>query len=229
MSPRVVLAVAAAGILWATSQSSAQEPPLLNSLEVQRLGEIGDSVSHARLHDHFAALTDKYATEARRYQSMSSAIIGNPNRSVPVRPDAHWVRLAARTTRSAAVVRELAAHHQRLASGLPSVAPPNSATYEGGRGAPAPTRSELRALAAAARLPRDHRILEEYYLLLAAKHDAVRDQHVAMAQAYRGNAGRRTGSGDPAVHCDRVIKQSRDAAADSRGRAHVHRQLATIG
>lgn len=75
----------------------------------------------------------------------------------------HCARLALLNTESAATLRELAAHHERLALGTPSTA------------------------------PADHRALAEYFLTVAAGHTAEADAHGRMAQAYRGTANRRGG------------------------------------
>jgi hypothetical protein len=47
---------------------------------------------------------------------------------------AHCERLTELNTRSAITVRELAAHHQRLATGEPSTPPRNGARFEDGAG-----------------------------------------------------------------------------------------------
>jgi hypothetical protein len=48
-----------------------------------------------------------------------------------------------------------------------------------------------------------------------------------MAQAYRGHANRR--GGDPAAHCDRLARESRQAAGEALATATSHTRLATIG
>jgi len=136
-------------------------------------------------------------------------------------------RLATLGTQSAATLRELAEHHERLAVGTASTVPAAAARFEDGEGAPAPTDQELRALAGRARTPADHRALAEYFMTVAEGHTMEAEHHTAMAQAYRGNANRR--GGDPAVHCDRLVKLAREAAKEALAAETVHTQLATIG
>jgi hypothetical protein len=90
-----------------------------------------------------------------------NACAGNPNRQVAV-GNRHCRRLAELDMQSAATLRELAAHHDRLAAGVRSSEPADSAAFEAGEGAPEPADAELKALAATARTPADHRALEEY-------------------------------------------------------------------
>ena len=54
-------------------------------------------------------------------------------------------------------------------------------------------------LAAKASTPAEHRALEEYFLTLAKRYTAEANEHVAMAQAYRG-----TRIAQAAVHHDRL-------------------------
>jgi hypothetical protein len=214
------LAMAAAA---AAQDSSA----LLSSLEVRQHISSAQPADHASLRDHFVALADRYTADAARHTAMATAYVGNPNRGSATSPAAHCRRLAELATESAATVRQLAAHHERLAAGIPSEVPEDSARFEAGEGAPEPTNSELRKLAASARTPADHRDLEEYFVTLAARRAAEADEHTAMARAYRGNANRR--GGDPAVNCDRMVKLSREAAEEARGAAAEHGRWATIG
>lgn len=69
---------------------------------------------------------------------------------------------------------------------------------------------ELKALAAKANTPADYKNLEEYFLTLAKRYTADANDHVAMAQAYRG-----TKIAQSAAHCDRLVTLSRDAAKGS--------------
>lgn len=94
---------------------------------------------------------------------------------------------------------------------------------EGGKGAPASTEQELKDLAAKASTPADHRALMEYFLTTAKRYAAQADEHVAMAQAYRG-----TKIATAAVHCDRMVGLSRDAAKEANAAAAMHKDLASI-
>lgn len=229
MKIRFVTSLAALAIFAIATAANAQTPGVLNSLEVKRLVASAGPADHARLAGHFLALAVKYDREATRQDALTGAFVGNPNRTWTVAPGAHAGRLADLARESAATVRALAAYHQSRASGQAAVLPEDSTRFQGGEGARVPSDGELRELAASAATPTAHRVLEEYFLTLASKHDAEATSHVATAQSYRGNAGRRTLSGDPAIMCDRMVKLSRDSADEARAAAQVHRQLAVIG
>ena len=154
---------------------------------------------------------------------MAKGYVGNPNRGPSATLDTHCRRLTALASEAAATVRELAEHYGRLAEGIPSVAPVDGLHFEAGEGARQPTDQELRLAALDARTPWEHAALEEYFVALAARRTAEANAHLAMAQAYRGNPNRR--GGDPAVHCDRMAKQAREAAAKAEAAAFDHRQL----
>ena len=221
------IALAGVALVGLVTGAAAQERAnVLTSIEVKRLVSSAQSDDHARLRDHFTALADQYVTQARRDTDMARTLGGNPNRRFGVGTGNKYNRLAKAATESAATVRELAAHHGRLATGVPSTAPKDSARFEAGEGAPAPTTEQLREFAAGARTPADHRSLEEYYATLAETHAKAADKHVAMGRTYRASGIR---SLDPAIHCDRMVKQSREAADEARSAAAEHRQLAQIG
>jgi len=208
------------GVATAQTQSSA----VLNTLEVRQLVARAEPADHARLSAHFAALAERYTVEAKRHTSMSQGFVGNPSRQLATGMSAHCKRLAELNTQSAATLRELAAHHDRLAAGAPSTALRDGGRFEGGAGAPAPTDQELSALATNARTPADHRALEEDFLTLAKRYTADADEHAAIAQSWRGT---RVGT-SAAVHCDRLAKQLRDAAKEASAAATIHKQLAGI-
>ena len=207
------------GVATAQTKSSA----VLNTVELQQLIKRAEPADHARLSAHFAALAEWYTAEAKRHTSMSQSFVGNPSRQLATGMSAHCKRLAELDTQSATAVRELAAHHEKLAAGTPSAALPGSARFEGGAGAPGPSEKELDALAAKAGTPADHRVLEEYFLALAKRYTADAEQHVAMAQTYRG-----TRIVTAAVHCDDLAKELRDAAKEANAAATMHKQLSGI-
>ena len=222
----VMASVALVGL--AAGAAAQERQNLLTSIEVKRLVTSAQPPDHTRLRDHFAALSDQYATEARRDKNLARAPWGNPNRRSGVSAGSKWGRLAKQATTNAAITRELAAHHERLAAGLPSTPPKDSARFEAGAGAPEPSAAQIRELAAGARTAADHRSLEEYFATLATKYSREADSHAAMAVGYRGNP-RGTFSW-AAAHCEREVKQARDAAAEARAAAAEHRaQLARVG
>ena len=211
----LILAVTAAG------QTTS---PILNTLDVQQLVARGEPSDNAKLSTHFAALADRYAAEAKRHESMARSFVGNPNRSIGSGMSAHCRRLAELNTQSAATVRELATHHQKLAAGAPSTPPREGARFEGGAGAPKPTDQELVTLAAKANTPADHRALAEYFQTLARRYTADAEAHGTIAQSYRG-----TRIAQAAAHCDRIVTLSRDGAKEAMAAAEMHTQFANLG
>ena len=216
-----IAAVAALTLL--PGNVAAQDSGILNSLEVRQLvgrAEPGDQV---RLSAHFSALGNRYAAEAKRHASMAQSFIGNPSRNLGTGMSAHCKQLANLNTQSATTVRELAAYHQKLASGSPATPPKDGARFQGGAGAPAPTEKELNALAAKASTPAEHRALEEYFLTLAKRYTSDANEHVTLAQTYRG-----TRIAQAAVHHDRLAGLSRDAAKEATAAAEMHKGLAGV-
>jgi hypothetical protein len=227
MKPLTRLVVAAGALLWAVSFAAAQTPAgVLNKLEVQTLVAAGTPEANATLARHFAALADGYAADAARHKDMAGAFTGNPNRGVS-NVASHCIRLAEIASGEANAAREMATYHEQLASGATAAAPRNAAIYQGGKGAPEPTAGELHHLAMMARTPADHHALQEYFATLAKKNVADAEKHAARAQPYR--AGVRKSVGDPAAHCDHLVKLARDAAKTATEAATLHRQLANIG
>ncbi|MGH9242654.1 MAG: hypothetical protein ACRD3G_31785 [Vicinamibacterales bacterium] len=220
------LTLAAAALAVVAGSAWAQEKPsrLLNTLEVRELVARAEPADHTRLAVHFTALADRYATEANKHLSMAKSYVGNPNRNVGSGMSVHCRRLAELSTQEATTVRELATFHEKLAAGRPASPPRDSARFEGGAGAPAPTEKELNALAAKAGTPADHRALEEYFRTLAKRYTAEANDHVALAMTYRG-----TRIAQAAVIHDRLTGLARDAAKEATAAAEMHKQLATVG
>ncbi|HZS59308.1 MAG TPA: hypothetical protein VFA43_08570 [Gemmatimonadaceae bacterium] len=219
------LSLAAVAVLTLTGGVAAQDTPsgLLNNLEVRQLVARGEPGDQAQLSAHFSALADRYAAEAKRHISMSQNFVGNPSRNLGSGMSAHCKRLADLNTQSATTARELATYHAKLASGTPATPPPGGARFQAGAGAPEPTAQELNALAAKARTPAEHRGLEEYFLTLAKRYTAEADEHVALAQTYRG-----TRIAQAAVHHDRLATLAKDAAKEATEGAAMHKQLADV-
>ena len=217
--------LSAAAVLTLAGSVAAQDTPvgLLNNLEVRQLVARGEPGDQAQLSAHFTALADRYAAEAKRHISMSQSFTGNPSRNLGTGMSAHCKQLANLNTQSETTVRELAAYHAKLASGTPATPPKGGARFQGGAGAPAPTEKELNALAAKASTPAEHRGLEEYFLTLARRYTAEANEHVALAQAYRG-----TRIAQAAMHHDRLATLSRDAVNEASAGAEMHKQLAGV-
>ena len=214
-----VAAIALAGI------ATAQDRPtgLLNNLEVRELVGRAEPGDNARLAVHFSVLADRYAAEAKRHESMSRSFVGNPSRNLGSGMSVHCKRLADLNTQSATTVRELATYHEKLAAGTPATPPRDGARFQGGAGAPDPTEKELNALAAKASTPAEHKALEEYFLTLAKRYTAEAEEHVALAQTYRG-----TRIAQAAVMHDRLAALARDSAKETTAAADMHKQLATV-
>ena len=220
-------AFAAVAILASATIALAQAPSgVVNKLEVQTLVAAGTPEANATLASHFAALADKYSADAARHKEMAKAYAGNANRGVATNIAPHCARLADIAAESATAAREMANYHQQLAGGAAATAPKHAARLHAGEGAPEPTTMDLHHMAMMARTAADHRALEEYFTTIARQSTADADAHVAMAKAYR--AGVRKGGSDPALHCDRLAKLSRDAAKEAGETASLHRQLANI-
>ena len=217
-------------LAFATGAAAQDRTALLASIEVKTLVARSQPDDHALLRDHFAALADRYTVAAQRQKAMAQVLTGNPNHPPAVTPGVHHLRLADASTQSAITLRELSAHHGRLAAALTSQAPANSARFEDGEGALAPTDAQLRELSAGARTAAEHRALESYFSGLAEKYTSDARRHDAMAQSYRGHANDRSGSfAALAVHCEGLAKSSRESASKARAAATEHRQLVTVG
>jgi len=214
-----VAAIALAGI------ATAQDRPtgLLNNLEVRELVGRAEPGDNARLAVHFSVLADRYAAEAKRHESMSRSFVGNPSRNLGSGMSVHCKRLADLNTQSATTARELATYHKKLAAGTPATPPRDGARFQGGTGAPEPKEKELNALAAKASTPAEHKALEEYFLTLAKRYTAEAEEHVALAQTYRG-----TRIAQAAVMHDRLAALARDSAKETTAAADMHKQLATV-
>jgi hypothetical protein len=219
------LSLPALAFLVFAGNATAQDksPALLNTLEVQQLVKRAEPGDNARLAAHFTALAERYVAEAKRHQSMSQSFVGNPSRNLGTGMSVHCKQLADLNTQSATAAGELATYHQKLASGVAATPPTAGARLEGGAGASVPTDQELNALAAKASTPADHRSLEEYFQTLAKRYTKDANEHVATANTYRG-----TRIAQAAVHCDRLVALSRDAAKEATEAAAMHKQLAGV-
>ena len=224
------MSLAAVALIAVATPSTVQDkaPTLLNTVEVRQLVARSEPSDHARLSAHFTALGGRYSAEAKRHSSMAQSFIGNPSRNLTTGMAAHCQRLADLNRESAATVLELAAFHQKMASGTVT-APVNSPAFEAGAGAAPPSDQELSALAAKANSPADHRILEQYFLTLAKRYAADAADHKAMASVYRGLPRSPGAAAAAAAHCDRLATASREAAREAGAAAATHGKLAGAG
>jgi hypothetical protein len=203
----------------------AQEKPtgLLNTLEVRQAVARAEPADNARLAVHFSVLADTYGPEGKRHRSMSQTFVGNPSRNLGTGMSAHCKRLADLNTESATTALELAAYHEKLASSASAALSRDAVRFHGGAGAPEPTENELNALAAKAGTPAEHHALEEYFLTLAKRYTTEGNEHVTLAQTYRG-----TRIAWAASHHDRLARLARDAAKEASDAADLHKQLASV-
>ena len=217
-------------LVAAVNAVAAQESKLLTGVEVQQLVAGRGTPDHAQLRDHFTALVGMYLADARRLKNMAQAMLTNSNRPLAVSLARHSVRLAELAAASVETVRELSAHHGRLAGGRPSqpLGPKSGANSQVGTGASVLTDARLLELAANARAPADHRILEEYFATLADTYTNTANEQAALARAYRAR-NRRSGTDDPSIYCDRLVGLSRQAASEALAEASEHGQLAKGG
>ena len=120
----------------ATVAAAQDRTALLTRIEVKELVARAQPADHARLRDHFAALADRYTVDAQRHKAMAQVLTGNPNHPPAISPGVYHMQLADAAIQSATTLRELSAHHGRLAAGQTSQAPANSCRFENGEGAP---------------------------------------------------------------------------------------------
>ena len=208
--------------LWAAN-IAAQTTPILNIVEVQKLVASETPADQARLALHFTALAEQSAGEAKRHQAMASSFGGNPSRQIGTNMTVHCNRLAELNTQAATTLRELAAHHNKLAAGASSAVPPKAAPYESGKGARVPTDKELSDLAAKAGTRADHRALMEYFQTTAKRHAAAASEYTRLELTYRGT--RIAAAGLNATHLARV---SREAEKEASAAAKMHEDLAGL-
>ena len=219
------LSLAAFAFLAFAGNAAAQDksPALLNTLEVQQLVKRAQPGDNARLAAHFTVLADGYVAEAKRHTSMAQSFVGNPSRNLGTGMSAHCKQLADLNTQSASQLRDLATYHQKLASGAAATPPTGGASFEGGAGARVPTDQELNVLAVKASTSADHHAIEEYFQTLAKRYTADATEHAATANTYRG-----TKNAQAAVHCDTLVRLSKDEAREATAAADMHKQLAGV-
>ena len=222
-------APAAFTFLLLTGSSGAQElSGALNSAEVRQLVERGEPGDHARLAAHFAALGERYATEARRHTSMQQSYARNHTPKLAhmvTSMSAHCKKLSDGSLASAKTLQELAAEHGKAAGGAAPSTPPVAATApDAGRQARF-TDKELSDLAATATSAADHRRLEQYFGDLAARYDRDAANHAAYARSWRATT-KVANAATIAAHCDRFATQLRDLAKEARAAATMHKEQA---
>ena len=127
-------------------------------------------------------------------------------------------------TESATTARALAAFHEKLSNGAPAVLPRNAGKFHAGAGAREPDATDLRALAAKASTPADHRALAEYFQTLVRRYEAEAREHTTFAGALRGTRIEQAAT----IH-NHLAALARDAAKEAKAAAEMHNQLAEVG
>lgn len=79
---------------------------------------------------------------------------------------------------------------------------------------------------AAARTVADHEAIAKAYEANAATADVKAREHEAMARVYRSTGGPKSNTNSMVRHCERLVKDYTDAAADYRALATEHRGMA---
>jgi|SRR5688572_11289782 len=210
-------------ISLSAGNAAAQTSPILNIVEVQKLVASETPADHSRLALHFTALAEQSAREAKRHQTMARSSVGNPSRQLATTMTAHCNRLAGLNTEAETTLRELTAHHDKLAAGASSTVPPKGAPYQSGKGARVPTDKELSDLAAKAATRADHRALMEYFQTTAKRHADAADEYTRLEQTYRGT--RIAAAGLNATHLARL---AREAEKEASAAAKMHEDLAGV-
>jgi hypothetical protein len=218
----LTLAAVAALVFSAAGAAQTGTSRLMNSEAVRQATQRGDPADHAALREHFMALSERYTKEAKTHTAMAQSYAGNP-RGTLAGMTAHCKRLAALNTESAGTTRELSAYYGKLANNIPATPPAESARFEGGKGAPEPTEADLKALAAKANIPAEHRGLAEYFQTLARRYSAEANAHAGLAAVYRGTRIAHVG-----VMHDRLATSAREAAKEATAAADMHSQLANL-
>jgi hypothetical protein len=215
--------VLVAAVLCLALPASAQERPpgILNSLELTELVARARPADHIRLSGHFGALADRYVAEASRHRLMSR-LGGNAGRNVGVGATVHCRQLADLNTQSATTARELAVYHAMLAVGLAGTPPHGAARFHGGAGAPEPTQHEVNVAIARARTRAEQSVLQEYFLMRVRHFTGNADEHVRLAQTFRG-----TRIAHAAVHQDWLAERARTSAKEAQATAEITMHLAT--
>jgi hypothetical protein len=217
-------ALAMATAQTVTAQNAAG---LVNTLEVQRLVAADTPRAHAALAKHFIALAAVYRADADRYSGLAALPSGNPNHPVAIDGRERRARQAQAAIADARAARDAAAYHLILSiRGTPRRLVPVSG-FEGGKGAPLPTRAELDELARTARTSSAHRELAEYFLILVRTETSNAEAYARSAHMTRVSGARNTEA--TALRYDHLAARAREAARQANLAVELHRQLAAIG
>ena len=96
------------------------------------------------------------------------------------------------------------------------------AKYQAGAEARESSVADVNALVGRAVTPADHRALQDYFQTFAKRYEAEANGHVGMATLYRTTSR----LAPVANHCNRLVRELRDAAAEATRAATMHGLLA---
>jgi hypothetical protein len=198
---------------------TATTNPVLTELELRQALSGTGVADHGRLAAHFAALADRYATEAKRHEAMARTQPGASHKGIGPDLRVHCRNLARLDTRLATSARALASLHATAAPGQAQPTPTSGLPRD--LGARKASEDELTAFAEKAAAAGDHRGLAEYFTKLAERYDADVSAHTGMATLYR--TGRTAGAAD---HCERLARTARAAAKEAKSAAAMHAAVA---
>ncbi len=211
--------------------SSAQDVRTTKEME-EFVAKASTPAEHTALGKHFMDMAAQYEADSDTHVAMAAQYRrspGNANRRLGD-PGIHCDVIARRAREAATAARELSTYHERVAAEGPT------------SNAKAPTKvpdlsmpkvrfpdllppKQAQELIASAKTPADHTRLSKHFAAEAARYKADADSHAAMAAGYRG-ANRRGFLEAQAVHCDRLVREIREAATAARDLAAYHEQEA---
>jgi|SRR6185503_14846226 len=221
------LAVAIAVAVVRVPASAQVGSGVLNRLEVQQLAAADTAEAHSALAKHFMALADAYTRAASRDTAFAKRYMGNPNHTTGIDIATSRLRKAEDANTEASTARAMAAYHLILSIGGSSRRPAGASAFDGGKGAPLPTRLDLDVLAVAARTPSAHREVAEHLLILARRETANAEAYTRTARTMRVSGARNTER--VAARYEHLASLAREAARHANLAAELHRQLAAIG
>jgi hypothetical protein len=196
----------------------SQAGPILNELELRQALSGTGAIEHAKLEAHFVALADRYASDAKRHETMARNAPAGSHKGIGPDVRAHCNNLVRLDKKMEAEARDLAKLHAAAAPGQPH--PEHTKGLPSDLGARKASEDEMTAFAEKAAATGDHGALAEYFSKLAERYDAEASAHAGMATMYR--TGRTAGAAD---HCDRLVRTARAAAKEAKAAAAQHAAL----
>lgn len=213
----------------ASVPAAAQELRTTKQME-EFVAKASTAAEHSQLSKHFLEMAAKYKADADTHAAMAASYRRNPGppRRVGGDPGAHCDHLAHQAREAATTASELAKYHERIATEGPNsgAQPPTTRTLKMPevRYPDLLADKEAQELVASAKTPADHTKLGKHFAAKAASYTADAERHSAFAAGYRGNT--RSSLAFAADHCDRLVKQTREAASAARELASYHQTLA---